>query len=309
MEEKSVQTESLKKSVNVFAIFCIAGLAVNILLKYLLKIFGVYENYTLSNLSDIAVSIISMLGISLICAKFCGGMKFCISKYQKKTGHLDNFLLAVLGFSGCVTISHIVGFISDIVYTIFPYQVDDSGAALSVNTDIYSVFLMMLSVAVVPAICEEFAFRGFAMGSLSDFGQGLAVLFSSILFGMMHNGFLGILFALLAGLLFACIRKTSGSLIPAMIVHILNNAYSHSILLFVSAFGIDLYATVSTVFTYCMIALFIVMLIVVHKRKTGFFTFESNNCVLTKSEKTKTVFSTPLLWIFVVFVIVANFLR
>lgn len=297
VDERLLQKENLKKTTDTVSIFCIAGFLVNILLGFLIKIFGLNKNFIVYMISMAMVSVISILCVSLVCAKFCGGMKTCIDKYEKKTGLLDNVLLVILGFGGCMTVNFILDWISMFI----PLPAGGSDMSFFENTDMYSTIFTLIAVAVAPPICEELAFRGFAMGSLSDFGQGFAVLFSSIFFGMMHSGVWGILFAFMVGFLLGCIRKTSGSLVPSMVVHFLNNVYSVGIIVFVQTFGIELYADVSTVFVYCMCGLFLVMAFVVHKRNIGFFAFSSGECILTKSKKAKIVFTRPLFWIFAAF--------
>ena len=277
------------------------ALSVNIILGFVIGILKLNEDFILYMLGISAVSVISMLCASLICAKFCGGMKACIGKYEKKTGLLDNFLLVVLGFSGCMTVNFIINLIS-----MFIPMPGSSDIPLVENMDIYNIIFMQLAIAVSPAICEELAFRGFAMGGLADFGNGFAILVSSVLFGMMHNGVSGVLFAFSVGLMLGCIRKTSGSLIPSMIVHFLNNAYSVTAIVISKSFNIELFANISTIFVLSMCVLFVIMLVLVSRRNIGFFTFSSGDCVLTKSEKAKIIFTSPVFWALVAFSALIN---
>ena len=302
-DERFWQKEHLKKSADIISIFCTAAFSLNVILAFVMSIWGLSKDYTLYMLSMTAVSVISILGVSLICARFSGGMKACIKKYEKKTSLFDNFLLVVFGFSGCMT----VNFILNLIATFLPIPVG-SEIPTAENTDIYTTMLMQLAVAVAPAICEEIAFRGFVMGSLSDFGDGFAILISSMFFGMMHTGISGILFAFLVGLLLGFIHKISGSLIPSMIVHFLNNAYSVLMIVLLKILDIEMLGIISGTFVFTMLLLFVVMLIIFCNKKSGLLSFSAGECILTKAEKAKIIFTNPVLWVFVIFsVIISTF--
>ena len=258
---------------------------------------GVYKDFTLYMLLMTANSVIVMLCGSLICAKFCGGMKACIGKYEKKTGFFENFLLVVLGFSGCVTVNFILSIISMIV----PFFESGSDMSFFENTDIYSTTLVLVAIALAPAVCEEIAFRGLAMGNFADFGQGFAILLSSAFFGMMHGTLSGMIFAFSVGLLLGFIRKISGSLIPSMTVHFLNNAYAVFMIVFLKTLGMEVLSIISGAFVCIMLLLFVVMLIIFCNRKSVLSAFSADDCVLTNSEKAKIVLTRPLFWVLVFF--------
>ena len=299
-DERFLQKENLKKSADIISIFCTAAFSANVILAFAMGILGLTENYTVYMLSMTAVSVIAILGISLICARFSGGMKACIGKYEKKTGLLDNFLLVLLG---CMT----VNFILNLIATFLPIPVG-SDIPTAENTDIYTTMLMQLAIAVAPAICEEIAFRGFVMGSLSDFGDGFAILISSMFFGMMHSGISGIVFAFSVGLLLGFIRKISGSLIPSMIVHFLNNAWSVLMIVLLKILDIEIFGIISGTFVFTMLLVFAVMLIIFCNRKAVLSAFSTGECILTKAEKAKIIFTNPVLWVFVIFSVMTSIL-
>ena len=295
VDEKFFLREKLKSNIDIISVFCIAGFCVNIIFGFVIAVLKWNENFPAYMLSMTAVSVISMLCVSLICAKFIGGMKACINKYQKKTGLLDNFLLVLLGFSGCMTLN----FIITIIAMFFPAI---SGSEVDIpQTDIYTVMFMTLAVAVAPAVCEEIAFRGFVMGGMSDFGQGFSVLATSFLFGMMHGSVSGIIFAFLAGMMFACVRKTSGSLFPAMIVHFLNNGIVVWVNALSKVMAEEIFGIIWLIFIASMFILFGISLFLVYRRNIVFFEFSSGESGLTSLEKVKIILTRPLLWVFIVF--------
>jgi uncharacterized protein len=84
-------------------------------------------------------------------------------------------------------------------------------------------FLPYSALAITAGICEEFVFRGFAMGALARAGWNviLIVIFTSALFGLAHayQGRGGIFGTALLGLLFAIGRLAYHSVVPVVVWH------------------------------------------------------------------------------------------
>jgi membrane protease YdiL (CAAX protease family) len=80
-------------------------------------------------------------------------------------------------------------------------------------------------VALTPAICEEALFRGpILRGLCSQLGPVTAVAMTGLLFGIFHLDFARVLPASLLGVLLSLIALRSGSILPAMLAHFLNNS-------------------------------------------------------------------------------------
>ena len=84
-------------------------------------------------------------------------------------------------------------------------------------------FVAYFALAITAGICEEFLYRGFAIGALSRLGMapwGVVVL-SSILFGLAHSyqGRGGVLGTSLLGVVFGLVRLVSGSLLSVAVWH------------------------------------------------------------------------------------------
>ena len=90
----------------------------------------------------------------------------------------------------------------------------------------FGFLLSMLATAVVPPLIEEFACRGLILGSLRKYGEGFAVLVSSVLFGLMHGNFDQMPFAFMVGLVLGFIVVKTDSLWIAVAVHAANNFIS-----------------------------------------------------------------------------------
>lgn len=80
-------------------------------------------------------------------------------------------------------------------------------------------------IAVLPAICEELAFRGFLLsGFRKSLGDWPAIVVSSLFFGVTHGMLQQSIFATLVGLVIGVIAVRTGSLLPAIAFHMTNNA-------------------------------------------------------------------------------------
>lgn len=86
----------------------------------------------------------------------------------------------------------------------------------------------LLLFAVVPAVCEELAFRGFILSGLErGHGPRAAVLISALLFGFMHvlvSMFQQLFNATLLGLVLGLLAVRSRSILPGIVFHAINNA-------------------------------------------------------------------------------------
>jgi len=85
--------------------------------------------------------------------------------------------------------------------------------------------LLILCVAVVPAVCEELAFRGFILSGCRSLGNNRrAIVVSAILFGVTHGFLQQSINAGLLGLVLGYLAVKSGSLLPGIVFHFLHNS-------------------------------------------------------------------------------------
>ena len=87
-----------------------------------------------------------------------------------------------------------------------------------------SLGIVLVCVAVVPAICEELLFRGVLVrGLASRFHPWLAVIAAAIAFSLYHVNPIQMIPTLTLGLAFGAITLRGGSALPTMVAHALNN--------------------------------------------------------------------------------------
>ena len=97
--------------------------------------------------------------------------------------------------------------------------------------------LTLLVVALLPAVFEETLFRGILARNMQGAGWGTAVtiLLSGALFSLFHGRPEQTIYQFLCGCCFALIAVRSGSILPTVLSHLINNAA----ILILSACGID----------------------------------------------------------------------
>jgi sodium transport system permease protein len=83
---------------------------------------------------------------------------------------------------------------------------------------------LVLLIAVVPAVCEELAFRGFILSGFRHLGhKWRAIVYTSLLFGLTHGVIQQSLIACLMGMILGFLAVQSGSILPGMVFHVVNN--------------------------------------------------------------------------------------
>lgn len=136
----------------------------------------------------------------------------------------------------------------------------------------YQFLWMLLSNAIVPALVEEFAFRGVILQSLRKYGDAFAVFASALLFAMMHGNMTQAPFAFLLGAILAMLVIMTGSLWTSIAVHFINNTYS-VVMTALYEQGNDQLTAMVTVSVYTLLAIYgciaIVYLFGMHRGREG----------------------------------------
>jgi uncharacterized protein len=133
--------------------------------------------------------------------------------------------------------------------------------------------LIILVIAIVPAICEEVLFRGYIQRSFEyRMKPFYAALITALFFGLFHMNPYGIVPLVVLGLYFGFAAYTSNSIFIPMILHFLNN-FTAVILFFMfgdkelisSAGGGDINLTSSLIGFFILLFVFIVIIILIKK--------------------------------------------
>lgn len=162
-------------------------------------------------------------------------LMMCLLRKRRVGQTLEDFSLKTISFKE-VLISFAIGIIvfilnvilSTIISFIFSLLGYSSGSGSSgyVEPTVANLMLSLLTTAVLPAFCEEFAHRGMLLSGYKVLGFKKAVLYSALLFGLIHLNINQFFFATLVGVVLASVTLFSRSIIPAMIIHFMNNGIS-----------------------------------------------------------------------------------
>jgi sodium transport system permease protein len=85
-------------------------------------------------------------------------------------------------------------------------------------------WLPFVLIAVLPALCEELAFRGFILSGLRHLGhKWWAIVLSAVFFGVAHGLLQQSIMASLLGVVLGFLAVQTGSLIPCILFHLTHN--------------------------------------------------------------------------------------
>ena len=86
------------------------------------------------------------------------------------------------------------------------------------------LFLQFMALCVLPAITEELFFRGALQGLLRPCGSAAAIFGPALLFSLLHLDPVQGLTALVCGVFLGWLAERSGSILPGMLLHFVNNS-------------------------------------------------------------------------------------
>jgi membrane protease YdiL (CAAX protease family) len=160
---------------------------------------------------------------------------FLSSKLNKKTANetlqdfnfkktdfktvLISILIGLIVFILTVVISSFFSFVLGL-FGYVPAGTGSSSAAPTWESFVISIII----VAILPAICEEFTHRGLLISGLKTLGIKKAIIYSSLLFGLLHLNIEQFFYASIIGAVLGAVSIFSRSIVPAMIIHFINNA-------------------------------------------------------------------------------------
>lgn len=212
-------------------------------------------------------------------------------------------LLCAFGLSASIASNYA----SNLVLTFFEtFGID---ANIDTNFQCYNamdIILFYVTVAVIPALVEEFAFRGFVLNYLRKYSDSLAILVSGVLFGLLHGNFAQIPFAIPVGLILGFIAVKTNSLLPGIIIHFINNTLSVTFSLLESNTNLsDTIINIINIIIMLIIAILgIISFVKLNKNYRGFFKLQSNDEIIPHKDKIKLFFSSPAVIIFLVITII-----
>lgn len=156
---------------------------------------------------------------------------FLISKKTGKTDFGFNRPVSNSLMLSAVPLGFFICLAGNYISSIFVNMMDAAGVSLSapeytVPENFGGRLIYAVSIAVVPALVEEFAIRGVIMQPLRRYGDKFAILASAIFFAVLHGNLIQAPFALIAGIGIGYAVCITNSVWTGVLIHFVNNLYS-----------------------------------------------------------------------------------
>lgn len=90
--------------------------------------------------------------------------------------------------------------------------------------DLFCYVWFVAAICFIGPVCEEVIFRHILLRPMRRYGDMTAALMTALLFGLSHFNFDQFLYTFAFGFFLAVITLRSGTVIPAIICHVINNA-------------------------------------------------------------------------------------
>lgn len=152
-------------------------------------------------------------------------MTWFLWKYKYVTNEGSNFKLPSLKLTLltlCLTFGLIV--VLDWLGDLFPLPDMMKDVFQGMSTNVWGI----IAICLVGPVLEELLFRGAIQGHMLKIYKkpSSAILLSALVFGVIHGNPAQIPFAFLIGLVMGLLYYRTGSLIPGIIIHVVNNSIS-----------------------------------------------------------------------------------
>ena len=163
--------------------------------------------------------------------------------------------------------------ISGIIITIISELASSGGKQLneadfSTNRDMFATIVICTYTIIIAPFIEEYFFRGFVLNNVSKISKSFAMVLSAFLFALYHMNIPQFVSAFLMGLLLSYVTLKADSIIPAIVIHSINNCIAMALTI-LSEYNQSLGDTVSVIVMYSLALIGLVML-VIFSRKEAF---------------------------------------
>ena len=207
------------------------------------------------------------------------------------------FIPATLGLSYAINMA--VGIVFEEQLVPFEPAVDElSFAGTPIGVGLYCIM-----ICILPAVFEEWLFRGIMLKNLAPIaGNASAVLISALVFGLMHTNPAQSVFAVVFGIVAGYAYVKTGSIWFGALIHMLNNAVSFVSTYWYYVYQSELVMIFLSLFTLLMIGVFVVAIPVyivsaVHRKRKLARMSEEQRLRPTGGAVLKMTLCNPLLYV------------
>ena len=206
--------------------------------------------YTSSDWFLYANYLIPQLSFAVIALWFFRYRKIDSLEIKRQVCAPKYFILAVLLQVGLFSLSELNSLFLTFLER-FGYQ--DKGIQLP-SMQGWGLVGVLLAIAVMPAVFEELFFRGVLFEGVKSFGPWKSVLICGALFSLYHQNPAQTLYQFCCGAAFALMALRSGSVLPTVLAHFINNA----LIIVLTKFGVNSFPTPVFIAILCVSVLCLV---------------------------------------------------
>lgn len=130
-----------------------------------------------------------------------------------------DFFTILCIFIGGQTVFQFVTMLLELFLNLFGYTIAEGLESLQSDPDNFSMFLY---AGILAPVAEELLFRGLVQRTMLPFGKKLAILASSLTFGLYHGNLIQTPYAFVVGLVLGYVAAEY-NILWAMVLHMINN--------------------------------------------------------------------------------------
>ena len=254
------------------------------------------QNPAMQQILQIIISCLMFLLPFSVAVKAAGMRIDRLVKFSlPKKGEFLPYLLFGIGFCAFANIAMVY---AEIWFSGFgiDYEVDFGDNPKG----IFGFLLSFIATAIVPALVEEFACRGIVLGLLKKYGEGFAIVTSSVLFGIMHGNFEQIPFAVMVGLVLGYIYVKTESLWVCVAVHCVNNAVSVVFTYLEDLVGVNAQSVLYLIYLMAAMLLAVFGVCILSKKGGDVYSLKPSETAAGEKQKYKWFFASVFIVIFTV---------
>ena len=132
-------------------------------------------------------------------------------------------ILFLAGITCAMSMSTVTSYISEILNTLLGVPETRTAFSETMPTNVFKYAVFEICTCIIAPVCEELIYRHYLLKPLRIYGDITAAVVPSLLFGLSHFNFDQFLYTFTFGLFLSIIAIRTGSVLPSIICHILNN--------------------------------------------------------------------------------------
>ncbi len=149
-------------------------------------------------------------------------ISYSATKVSFKKANIKTILLSI--FVGIICVLGFIWLIEGCFGKLFDLMKPDTNSLELPLTNVGWLFVNLLLLGVVPAICEELLFRGVIFGGLrKSYSSTTSILLTGLLFAMMHQNIMQFIYPFILGCVLSAVMDKTHNILYPILIHMFNN--------------------------------------------------------------------------------------